>query len=132
MEGKARRKKKAVVFEEKGKFAFAERSVPKLVKEMDAIVRIALASACSSGLYIKHGSIPRAKEGVIVGHEMAGVVEAVGTGVKRKNGKIWTKTPVGIPCGRFLPFTDFSSFLHTAFTLRLHNKTRSRKEQQQV
>ena len=73
---------KAVVFEEKGRFTLTERPVPKLEKETDAVVRVTLASICSSDLHIKHGSVPRAKAGVIVGHEMVGVVEEVGKDVK--------------------------------------------------
>ena len=73
---------KAVVFEEKGRFTLTERPVPKLEKETDAVVRVTLASICSSDLHIKHESVPRAKAGVIVGHEMVGVVEEVGKDVK--------------------------------------------------
>ena len=44
-------------------------------------MKVTLASICSSDLHIKHGSVPRAVPGVTVGHEMVGVVEAVGRGV---------------------------------------------------
>ena len=47
----------------------------------DAIVRVTLSSICTSDLHIKHGSVPRAVRGITVGHEMVGVVEAVGSGV---------------------------------------------------
>ncbi len=40
-----------------------------------------LASICTSDLHIKHGSVPRAVPGITVGHEMVGVVEAVGSAV---------------------------------------------------
>ena len=36
-------------------------------------------SICSSDLHIKHGSVPRAVEGITVGHEMVGIVEEVGS-----------------------------------------------------
>lgn len=48
----------------------------------DAIVRVTLSSICTSDLHIKHGSVPRAVPGITVGHEMVGIVEAVGTDVK--------------------------------------------------
>lgn len=43
--------------------------------ERDAIVKVTLTSICSSDLHIKHGSVPRAVEGITVGHEMVGIVE---------------------------------------------------------
>ncbi|HJJ60961.1 MAG TPA: alcohol dehydrogenase, partial [Methanocorpusculum sp.] len=49
--------------------------------ERDAVVRVTLASICSSDLHIKHGSVPRAVEGVTVGHEMVGIVEETGSAV---------------------------------------------------
>lgn len=49
--------------------------------ERDAVVKITLASICSSDLHIKHGSVPRAIEGIMVGHEMVGIVEEVGCAV---------------------------------------------------
>lgn len=62
----------------KGEFALVEKQKPKILNDRDAIVKVTLASICSSDLHIKHGSVPRAVEGVTVGHEMVGVVEEVG------------------------------------------------------
>ena len=71
----------SVVFQEEGTFALERRPVPALRCQTDAIVRVTLSSICSSDLHIKHGSVPRAQPGIIVGHEMVGVVEEVGDGV---------------------------------------------------
>ena len=65
----------------KGKFGLMEKPEPVLMHERDAIVRVTLASICSSDLHIKHGSVPRAVEGITVGHEMVGIVEKVGSAV---------------------------------------------------
>lgn len=65
----------------KGKFGFVEKPKPVLLHERDAIVKVTLASICSSDLHIKNGGVPRAKEGITVGHETVGVVESVGTAV---------------------------------------------------
>ena len=65
----------------KEKFELMEKPKPTLLHERDAIVKVTLASICSSDLHIKHGSVPRAVPGVTVGHEMVGVVEAVGRGI---------------------------------------------------
>lgn len=58
-----------------------EKPKPEVVDARDAIVRVTLSSICTSDLHIKHGSVPRAVRGITVGHEMVGVVEAVGSGV---------------------------------------------------
>ena len=65
----------------KGKFERREKPMPVLQDARDAIVRVTLASICSSDLHIKHGSVPRAVPGITVGHEMVGIVEAVGDAV---------------------------------------------------
>ena len=71
----------AYTYIEKGKFALIEKPKPVMVDAQDALVRVTLASICSSDLHIKHGSVPRAVPGITVGHEMVGVVEAVGPAV---------------------------------------------------
>ena len=62
----------AYTYVEKGKFALLEKPKPVLLHERDAIVKVTLASICSSDLHIKHGSVPRAVPGITVGHEMVG------------------------------------------------------------
>ena len=73
---------KALTYIEYGKFALQEKAKPQLASARDAIVRVTLGSICTSDLHIKHGSVPRAVPGITVGHEMVGVVEAVGADVK--------------------------------------------------
>lgn len=73
---------KALTYIEHGKFALQEKAKPQLVSARDALVRVTLGSICNSDLHIKHGSVPRAVPGITVGHEMVGVVEAVGADVK--------------------------------------------------
>ena len=61
--------------------------------------KVTLASICSSDLHIKHGSVPKAIEGITVGHEMVGIVEAVGSGVT--NVKVGDRVTVNVEtfCG---------------------------------
>ena len=68
-------------YQSKGKFALMEKPKPTIQHDRDAIVRVTLASICSSDLHIRHGSVPRAVEGITVGHEMVGIVESVGSAV---------------------------------------------------
>lgn len=71
----------AYTYVERGKFELREKQRPALQDDRDAIIRVTLASICTSDLHIKHSSVPRAVPGVTVGHEMVGVVEAVGPAV---------------------------------------------------
>ncbi len=66
-------------------FQLIEKPTPKLMNDTDAIVRVTLASICSSDLHIKHGSVPRAVKGITVGHEMVGVIEKIGSAVTSVN-----------------------------------------------
>lgn len=71
----------AYTYVDKGRFELLDKPRPTIADDRDAIVRVTLASICTSDLHIKHGSVPRAVPGITVGHEMVGVVEEVGTGV---------------------------------------------------
>ena len=73
----------AYTYKEQGKFMLEEKEKPVLQEEEDAIVRVTLASICSSDTHIKHGAVPRAVPGITVGHEMVGVVEKVGSKVTK-------------------------------------------------
>ena len=68
-----------------GKFELVDKPKPVIMHERDAIVKVTLASICSSDLHIKHGSVPRAVKGITVGHEMVGIVESIGSAVKHVN-----------------------------------------------
>ena len=65
-----------------GRFSLIEKPRPVLKEPLDAIVRVTLGSICTSDLHIMHGSVPRAVPGITVGHEMVGVVEETGRGVR--------------------------------------------------
>lgn len=64
-----------------GDFRLIEKPKPVIQAPRDAIVRVTLASVCTSDLHIKHGSVPRAVPGITVGHEMIGVVEETGSAI---------------------------------------------------
>lgn len=89
----------AYTYIEHGKFEFVDKPKPKIIDSRDAIVRVTLSSICSSDLHIKHGSVPRAVQGITVGHEMVGVVESVGADVK--NVKVGDRVTVNVEtfCG---------------------------------
>lgn len=73
----------AYTYKKHGLFQLEEKEKPVLLAPSDAIVRVTLASICTSDLHIKHGSVPRAVPGITVGHEMVGIVEETGTDVTK-------------------------------------------------
>lgn len=72
---------KAYTYISEGNFELREKEKPVIMHERDAVVKVTLASICSSDLHIKHGSVPRAVPGITVGHEMVGIVEEIGSKV---------------------------------------------------
>ena len=90
---------KAYTYIEKGKFELTDKPVPVLSDPTDAIVRVTLSSICTSDLHIRNGSVPRAVKGITVGHEMVGVVEAVGDEVKEIKPGDRVTVNVGTFCG---------------------------------
>jgi alcohol dehydrogenase len=74
---------KAVIYEKKGTVRLVEKPMPRIQEPRDAIVKVMRASICSSDLHIRNGGVPRAKEGVVLGHEFAGEIVETGSGVKK-------------------------------------------------
>ena len=76
---------KAVVYKGNGQIAMEERPMPVIVDETDAIVEVTLTTICSSDIHIKHGAVPRAVPGTVLGHEFVGRV--VETGMRTADGR---------------------------------------------
>lgn len=73
----------ALVYQGKDRIGLEERPMPVLQNPHDAIVKVTLSSICASDLHIRHGGVPRAREGIILGHEFVGEVLAVGSAVHK-------------------------------------------------
>ena len=71
----------AYTYISKGKLELTKKEKPVIQESRDAIVKITMASICSSDLHIKHGSVSKAVPGITVGHEMVGIVEETGDSV---------------------------------------------------
>lgn len=54
----------AYTYVENGRFELIEKEKPMLLDSRDAVVKITLASICSSDLHIKHGAVPKAVPGI--------------------------------------------------------------------
>ena len=88
-----------VVYHGKGDLRFEERDIPTILDPRDAIVRVGMSSICTSDFHIRNGAVPRAKENVILGHEFAGEVIAVGDAVKKIQPGQWVAANVETFCG---------------------------------
>ena len=74
---------RAVVYKGNGILALEDRPVPGIQDEKDAIVKVTLTTNCSSDIHIKHGAVPKAVPGTILGHEFVGEVVETGSGVRK-------------------------------------------------
>lgn len=70
----------AITVERPNTLRLAE-SAPQSPQAGEVLVRVARAGICGSDIHILHGSNPFARYPRVIGHEFAGVVEAVGDGV---------------------------------------------------
>ena len=74
---------KALIDKGHGEIALEERPMPVIQEQTDAIVRVTRSSICSSDLHIIHGTVPRARENIVLGHEFTGESVEAGAGAKR-------------------------------------------------
>src|SRR4051812_493981 len=87
----------AAVYRGKNKVRMESLPIPK-IKSGEVLVRIDTCGVCPSDLKkVEHGTVPPPR---VFGHEMAGIIECVGRGVK--NWKAGDRVTVfhHIPCGK--------------------------------
>src|SRR5258708_35219698 len=73
---------RALAFQGKGQVELVDVPKPAINGSGDVLVRITLGAVCGSDLHVYHGYIPM-NPGELLGHEFVGVVEEVGSEVKR-------------------------------------------------
>jgi threonine dehydrogenase-like Zn-dependent dehydrogenase len=83
---------------------------PTIVDPTDAIVRITSTAICGSDLHLYDGFNPFMESGDILGHEPMGIVEEVGSAVKRVKKGDRVVVPFTISCGTcwFCQRTEYS------------------------
>ncbi len=76
---------KALVYntEFENSYKLIEKDKPKIQNPKDAILKVTLSPICTSDLHIIHGQVPRANNGIILGHEYVGEIVEVGSDVKK-------------------------------------------------
>lgn len=73
---------KALTYRDVGDVKVVEVPKPRIKSSLDALLKVTLGSVCGSDMHIYHGHTPM-NEGAVLGHEFVGVVEEVGSEVKR-------------------------------------------------
>jgi alcohol dehydrogenase len=74
---------RAVVYQGPGNIALKDVPQPSLLEANDALVRIIKTTLCGTDLAIIKGGVASVEPGRIIGHEGIGIVEEVGSGVRR-------------------------------------------------
>ena len=75
---------------------------PEIINPHDAIIRVTRTAICGSDLHLYAGLIPSMESGDILGHEFMGIVEEVGSEVKKVKRGDRVVIPFTIACGNCL------------------------------
>lgn len=74
---------KAVVYSGPGNIELKDVPEPTIVELTDAIVRITKTTICGTDLAILKGGVDSVEPGRVIGHEAVGVVQGIGSGVRK-------------------------------------------------
>lgn len=78
------RKMKALVYHGKIDVRLIEKPVPLISNPLDIIVKVTATTVCGSDLHLYNGEIPKNfLKGYILGHEAVGIVDEVGSEIKK-------------------------------------------------
>jgi len=77
------RKMLALQFRGKEKVRVGEVPVPIVTDPGDVIVKVTATTICGSDLHLYHNMLPGMKDGDIIGHEAVGIVDEIGSDVKK-------------------------------------------------
>ena len=72
---------------------------PEIINPHDCIIRVTKTAICGSDLHLFDGYIPTMESGDILGHEFMGIVEEVGSAVKKLKRGDRVVIPFTIACG---------------------------------
>jgi len=89
---------KALFLREDLQLSLEDTEAPVLTQDTDVLVRVTGSSICGSDIHFWHGDF-RSKPGFIIGHEFVGVVEQIGSKVRRFKPGDRVSAPAAPHCG---------------------------------
>jgi len=89
----------ALTFAGKETIEYCSINDPALLQLTDAIVKITVAGICGSDLHVYHGRETGLDYGTVMGHEFVGIVEEVGSSVKKFSKGSKVLSPFTTSCG---------------------------------
>jgi threonine dehydrogenase-like Zn-dependent dehydrogenase len=92
-------KMKALVWKGKNSVEVVEVPRPKIIEDRDVILKITGSTVCGSDLHLYHGTMLELQKGDILGHEFCGIVDEVGSAVKKVKGGDRVVASFQIACG---------------------------------
>ncbi len=72
---------KALLVQAPNQLEIVERPIPSIEQTTDVLVKVKAGGICGSDVHIYHGSSSVATYPRVIGHEIAGIIESIGTGV---------------------------------------------------
>lgn len=72
---------KALLVQAPNQLEIVERPIPSIELNTDVLVKVKAGGICGSDVHIYHGSSSVATYPRVIGHEIAGIIESIGTGV---------------------------------------------------
>ena len=90
---------KAVTFQGIKNVKVKEVPAPKIQKTDDIIVKITSSAICGSDLHLIHDMVPNLPQNYIIGHEPMGIVEEVGSEVRKLKKGDRVIVPFNVSCG---------------------------------
>lgn len=73
---------------------------PKIIEPTDAVIEITASAICGSDLHLYNGFVPTMEHGDVLGHEFAGRIVEIGSGVSRVKIGDRVVVPFTISCGK--------------------------------
>lgn len=90
----------AMTYRGPGRVRVEHKPMPEILHPQDAIVRVTRTCICGSDLHLYHGNVPDTRVGTTFGHEFTGVVEEIGSEVRKLKVGDQVLVPFNIACGR--------------------------------